>query len=78
MIRYVDLGDAEAICDIYNHYVRNTVITFAETPATVEEMKSKISPIMKGNNWIVYEIENRARQVCAIYLPAFTGDLLFD
>jgi phosphinothricin acetyltransferase len=59
MIRYVDLGDAEAICNIYNHYVRNTVITFAETPATVEEMKSKISPLMKENNWIVYEIDGR-------------------
>ena len=33
MIRACTAADAAAIAEIYNHYVRETVVTFEETPA---------------------------------------------
>ena len=39
MIRKVGLKDAEAIADIYNGYVRESVITFDTEPLPEEEMR---------------------------------------
>lgn len=59
MIRNVDSRDAQEICDIYNYYIQNTVITFEESPVTVEVMRSKIRDIDKDSRWIIYEIDER-------------------
>jgi phosphinothricin acetyltransferase len=55
MIRDVKLSDAQAICDIYNYYVKNTVITFEEENVSVEEMIDKIKYITAKYCYIVYE-----------------------
>lgn len=43
MIREVKLSDAESITNIYNHYIKNTVITFEEEellPGEIENLPS--------------------------------------
>jgi phosphinothricin acetyltransferase len=40
LIRTADLGDLSALTDIYNHYVRNTTITFDLRPFTPEERRA--------------------------------------
>jgi phosphinothricin acetyltransferase len=55
MIRDVRLSDASAICSIYNEYVKNTIITFEEEPATLEEMQNRINEVIQNYPWIIYE-----------------------
>lgn len=55
MIRESILNDAEAICEIYNHYVENTTITFEETSVLPEEMRERIDYIKSAYPWLVYE-----------------------
>lgn len=55
MVRDATSGDAGAICDIYNYYISNTIITFEETPLKVEEMQDRIAAIQDaGLPWLVY------------------------
>jgi L-amino acid N-acyltransferase YncA len=51
-IRPVRPDDAAAICSIYNHYVRNSTISFEETPVSSEEMVTRIRAIAP---WYVCE-----------------------
>ncbi|PHQ57526.1 MAG: phosphinothricin acetyltransferase [Lutibacter sp.] len=55
MIRSVKLEDAFKICEIYNHYVLNSVVTFEETPVEEGEMRKKIKALSSKLPWIVYE-----------------------
>jgi phosphinothricin acetyltransferase len=55
MIRTVRPSDAEVICRIYNHYIRNTVITFEEQPLTVMEMAARIEEYTTTLPWLVCE-----------------------
>jgi L-amino acid N-acyltransferase YncA len=55
MIRNVMLKDAFKICEIYNHYVLNSVVTFEETPVEIDEMRKKIKSITSKLPWIVYQ-----------------------
>lgn len=56
MIRDVLLSDAGQIAAIYNHYVRNTIITFEYEPVSEEEMKARIIKIKDKNYpFFVYE-----------------------
>jgi L-amino acid N-acyltransferase YncA len=57
MIRSVKLNDAKAICNIYNHYIINTIITFEEKEVTEEEIKNRILKVTKYFPWLVYEEE---------------------
>lgn len=59
MIRKVELSDAEAICGIYNYYVVNTIVTFEETPVTVQAMAARIGRIVQRYPWLVYEEDRR-------------------
>ena len=54
-IRSITLNDAAAVCDIYNYYVRDTVITFEEEPVSIQEMKNRIRNITAGYPWVVLE-----------------------
>ena len=42
MIRQTRLDDAHAIADIYNHYIKNTRVTFEETLVTVSDINARI------------------------------------
>ncbi len=55
MIRHVKIEDAKAICDIYNHYVRNTIITFEEEPVSLQEMRDRITKVTLTFPWLVLE-----------------------
>ncbi|PKG80682.1 phosphinothricin acetyltransferase [Colwellia sp. 75C3] len=56
MIRTVQEKDAEAICDIYNHYITNTIITFEEQTITPVEMLSRITKVLNAElPWLVVE-----------------------
>jgi L-amino acid N-acyltransferase YncA len=56
-IRVGRTADAAAIADIYNHYVRETVITFEETPVSPDEMARRIADIGARYPWLVYEYD---------------------
>jgi L-amino acid N-acyltransferase YncA len=58
MIRSVYIEDVEAICSIYNHYVKNTIFTFEEKPVSQEKMKDRIEKATVSLPWVVWE-ENR-------------------
>ncbi len=59
MIRNATLKDAGQICDIYNHYIENTIITFEEEPLSAAQMEKRISEIIAFLPWIVYEEKGR-------------------
>lgn len=57
MIRPSVEADVARICDIYNHYVRETVVTFEETPLAVAEMARRIDDVRKRFPWLVIEAD---------------------
>lgn len=54
MIRNIKPDDAAQICEIYNYYVQNTIITFEESLVTEDDMKSRIIQNNKKHPWIVF------------------------
>lgn len=53
-IRPATAADAWAIAGIYNHYIRNTVVTFEEEPLSTQTMEQRISGIRAiGMPWLV-------------------------
>jgi L-amino acid N-acyltransferase YncA len=55
MIRFCQPSDASPIAQIYNHYVRETVITFEEQPVSTPEMAERIAEVMASLPWLVWE-----------------------
>jgi L-amino acid N-acyltransferase YncA len=55
MIRTGIAADAPAICEIYNGYVRDTVITFEEAPVAAAEMARRIEDVTARLPWLVAE-----------------------
>jgi phosphinothricin acetyltransferase len=54
-IRPVAPGDAAAIAAIYNHYVRETIVTFEEAEVTAGEMAGRIAAVTAQYPWLVLE-----------------------
>lgn len=54
-IRPVSLGDAEALAAIYAPYVRDTVISFEETPPTAAEFAQRIEAVTRTYPYLVFE-----------------------
>jgi phosphinothricin acetyltransferase len=48
-------ADAPRICEIYNHYVRDTVVTFEEVPVSAQEMSERIAAVTSHLPWLVWE-----------------------
>ncbi|WP_049630708.1 arsinothricin resistance N-acetyltransferase ArsN1 family B [Cellvibrio sp. pealriver] len=57
IIRPCTINDITAICAIYNHYIENTVITFEETPVSIEQMRERIDAITQTFPWLVCEVQ---------------------
>ncbi len=55
MIRNVTQNDVPALCEIYNHYVSETVITFEEIPILHEEMSRRVDSVTSRFPWLVFE-----------------------
>lgn len=58
-IRPATRNDAAAICEIYNHYVLNTVISFETEAVSVDEMAARIDDTLQQFPWLVYEVDGR-------------------
>ncbi len=58
MIRDVAPNDAAMICEIYNHYIKNSIVTFEEDPVSPEEVQRRIEEVMATHlPWLVLEEE---------------------
>jgi len=57
-IRDVSLNDSKAIKDIYNYYIRSTIVSFEEDEISTEEMSSRISTANENYPWIVATIDD--------------------
>ena len=57
MLRHCTSTDAAQICDIYNHYVRETVVTFEESPVLHADMARRIADVTANLPWFVWEVE---------------------
>ena len=56
MIRNVTQNDASQLTEIYNYYIKNTVITFEKSEINEQEMANRISENLSENlPWIVFE-----------------------
>ena len=54
-IRQCLVSDASVICEIYNHYIKNTVITFEEQLVTTQIIATRIDKYTKNYPWLVLE-----------------------
>lgn len=59
MIRSATVADAQALCDIYNPYVEQTVITFEEETVDAATMAQRIVDIQQRHMWYVAEDAGR-------------------
>ncbi len=57
MIRPAAASDAPHIAGIYNHHVRETVVTFEERPVPDEEMARRIEETTLSYPWLVLEVD---------------------
>lgn len=55
MIRACLPSDAAQLCEIYNYYVRETVVTFEEEPVAERNMEQRIREVSEGLPWLVWE-----------------------
>ena len=60
MIREAEKKDFSAIVEIYNYYIRSTVISFEEDEIDVHEILSRINKVKSaGLCWLVYQQNER-------------------
>jgi len=66
-IRAAQSRDLQAIGDIYNHYVRTSIVTFEEEPVTVAEIARRIEEVQSASlPWLVAEQDSTvAGYACA-------------
>ena len=57
MIRKVSYSDAATIAEIYNYYIRNTIITFEMEPVTPDEIAARIAKCLEIGPYLVYEAD---------------------
>lgn len=55
MLRSCTPPDAAQICEIYNHYVRETVVTFEEVSVSQTDMAQRIADNSLRLPWLVWE-----------------------
>lgn len=56
IVRACEHKDVDTICDIYNYYVKNSIITFEEAPVTSMEMAARIAACTPTLPWLVCEV----------------------
>ena len=56
MIRECRPNDASRICEIYNHFVIDTIATFELEPVSDQEMLKRIQATTRHYPWLVYEV----------------------
>ncbi len=58
MIRDANETDFAAIADIYNHYIRNTVVTFEEVEIDQREIAGRVKKVATAGLWWLVAEEN--------------------
>lgn len=58
-VRPIQRADAQAVCDIYNHHVLNTIVTFEEDAVNADEMAHRIAEVTHTFPWHVVESGGR-------------------
>jgi L-amino acid N-acyltransferase YncA len=66
IIREVSVNDARAICDIYNYYIENTVITFETVAISEAGMKQRIKE-MTDSGFPFYVGEDNSKVIGYCY-----------
>ena len=56
MIRFVKPEDALSLCTIYNHYIKNSIVTFEEEAITIQDMRARIGLASKKYPWLVCDL----------------------
>ena len=56
LIRPVSPNDAEKLCEILNHYILNTSVTFETVAASPSDMRTKIEENPQSLPWLVLEV----------------------
>lgn len=57
VIRSATPADAKSLARIYNHYIRETIVTFEEEPVAELDMAGRISEVLAGSlPWLVAEL----------------------
>jgi len=64
MIRRATEEDAAEICEIYNHYVLETAVTFEEEPVGAAEMSQRIRETLPSLPWLVWKEDERVLGYC--------------
>jgi phosphinothricin acetyltransferase len=59
MIRAATAVDAAAIVAIYNHYIKNTTVTFEEAPLAAADIAQRVAAVTAEFPWLVLEREAR-------------------
>jgi len=57
MIRNATISDAQQLADLYNYYIRHTLITFEEEELTAQQFSDRILKIQENYPFLVYESE---------------------
>lgn len=57
----VDCSEAhyQRICDIYNHYIENTVISFEEEKLSADDIKTRVETYTKKFPWLVGLVDDQ-------------------
>lgn len=60
VVRAALAADAAALADIYNYYVKNTVVTFEEQPLSADDIYQRITTVGEaGLPWLVAETDGK-------------------
>ena len=59
-IRIASVHDAQAVNEIYDHYIEHTVATFNEVKKTVEQRANEIEALLRDYPFLIAEDENGA------------------
>ena len=57
-IRFISVDDADDCTEIYSPYVRDSAVSFEESPPTVNEFRERIRDKAESYPWLVCEHEN--------------------
>ena len=77
-IRDAKIADAKDLLEIYDHYVKNTAITFEITTPDVTEFESRMRDIMSRYPYIVIEEDGRIEGYAYAQNKVFVLDYWID
>ena len=77
MIRPATKKDAEKLCAIYNHFVRNSVATFEEEDVSSQDMAQRITEVTSAFPWLLFEADGSIIVLWKDFTFGSSGGTLF-